>query len=70
MGVGAGTGVYRETGGWQGPGGALQSPPSPPQAFSLRKLALAALFTSAEWHLVSRAEDRVCFPKERRKIWG
>lgn len=49
-------------------GSTAESPP--PQAFSLRKLALAALFTSAEWHLVSRAGDRICFPKERRKIWG
>lgn len=46
--------------------GTLQSPPG---ACSPRKLTLAALFTSAEWHLVSRAEDSL-FPKDRKKISG
>lgn len=57
--------------GMAGARGALQSPvlPPPPPVCSPRKLVLAALFTSAEWHLVSRVGDSL-FPKERKKVWG
>lgn len=36
-----------------------------PQAYSL---ALAALFTSAEWHLVRRPREIICFQKKGKGL--
>lgn len=63
---GQGLGSVWKGGAGRGQGGTVESP----QACSPRKLALAALFTSAEGHWVSKAGDRVCFQKEGIRAGG
>lgn len=62
--MGAGRGSVWNLGGGRGRG-SLQGTPGPAVP---GKGALAALFTSAEWHLVSRAGDSLFPPKKEKGL--